>query len=131
MWLPEAHAPEGTLIPLRGAAIRFSVDSRVYRRAAAGLEVFSSRLARAVGAASLRARSLPSTRGALAPSGAAIMAPSPGATNSRGHLGLGSALVAVGDPTAAIPHLQKAAADSDPAVREEAVQALRQMGKER
>jgi predicted CXXCH cytochrome family protein len=47
----------------------------------------------------------------------------------RAHLGLASALVAVGDQAAAILHLQKAAADSDPAVREEAAQALRQMGK--
>jgi len=31
----------------------------------------------------------------------------------RAHLGLGSALVAAGDRTGAVPHLQKAAADSD------------------
>jgi len=37
----------------------------------------------------LRARSLPSTNGAMAPSGAAIMAPSPGATN----IGTASGLV--------------------------------------
>jgi FimV-like protein len=49
--------------------------------------------------------------------------------SGRAHLGLASALVAVGDLTGAIPHLQKAAADSDPAVREEASQMLRQMRK--
>ncbi len=51
--------------------------------------------------------------------------------SGRAHLGLGSALVAVGDLTGAIPHLQKAVVDSDPAVREDAIQMLRQLGKER
>jgi tetratricopeptide (TPR) repeat protein len=51
--------------------------------------------------------------------------------SGRAHLGLGSALAANGDVTAAIPHLQKAASDSDPAVREDAVQALRKLGKGR
>jgi tetratricopeptide (TPR) repeat protein len=47
----------------------------------------------------------------------------------RAHLGLALALVAVGDLPGAIPHLQKAAADSNPAAREAAAQALRQLGK--
>jgi predicted CXXCH cytochrome family protein len=50
--------------------------------------------------------------------------------SGRAHLGLGSALVAVGDLTGAIPHLQKAVVDSDPAVREDAAQMLKQLGKE-
>jgi predicted CXXCH cytochrome family protein len=45
------------------------------------------------------------------------------------HLRLGSALVAAGDLTGAISHLQKAVAGSDPAARDAAAQALRQMGK--
>ncbi len=49
--------------------------------------------------------------------------------SGRALLGLGSALVAVGDGSGAVPYLQKAAAGSDAAVREEAVQALRQLGK--
>jgi predicted CXXCH cytochrome family protein len=49
--------------------------------------------------------------------------------SGRAHLGMASALAATGDVTAAIPHLQKAAGDSDPAIREEALQALRQLGK--
>lgn len=48
-----------------------------------------------------------------------------------GCLGLGSALVAVGNVTGAIPHLQKGAGDTDPAGREQAPQALRQLGKGR
>jgi HEAT repeat protein len=40
-------------------------------------------------------------------------------------------MVAAGDVTGAIPYLQKAAAGSDPTVREEAAQALRQLGKQR
>jgi tetratricopeptide (TPR) repeat protein len=51
--------------------------------------------------------------------------------SGRAHLGLGSALVAAGDLTGAIPHLQKAVVDSDPSVREDAIQMLRQLGKER
>ncbi len=51
--------------------------------------------------------------------------------SGRAHLGLGSAMVAVGDLTGAIPHLQKAVVDSDPAIREDAAQMLRQLGKER
>jgi hypothetical protein len=42
---------------------------------------------------------------------------------------LGAALIAVGDAAGAILHLQKAAAGSDPAVREGAAQMLRQLGK--
>jgi Flp pilus assembly protein TadD len=49
----------------------------------------------------------------------------------RAHLGLGSALAAVGDVSGAVPHLQKAAADSDSAVRGEAAQILRQLRKQR
>jgi predicted CXXCH cytochrome family protein len=49
--------------------------------------------------------------------------------SGRAHLGLAAALLAVGDASNAIPYLQKAAGDSDPAVREEAGQLLRQMGK--
>jgi hypothetical protein len=49
--------------------------------------------------------------------------------SGRAHLGLGSALVAVGDLAGAIPHLEKAAADSDPAVREAAAQTLPSVGK--
>jgi len=51
--------------------------------------------------------------------------------SGRAHLGLGTALAAAGDLTGAFPHLQKAAADADPGVRQEAAQALRQIGKER
>ena len=51
--------------------------------------------------------------------------------SGRAHLGLGSALVVARDLAGAIPHLQKAAADSDPAVREGAVRMLRQIGKDR
>jgi len=51
--------------------------------------------------------------------------------SGRAQLGLGSALVAVGDVSGAQAHLQAAAADSDPEVREEAAQALRQLGKPR
>jgi Flp pilus assembly protein TadD len=49
----------------------------------------------------------------------------------RAHLGLGSALAAVGDVSEAIPHLEKAAGDSDSAVHGEAIHMLRQLGKER
>jgi predicted CXXCH cytochrome family protein len=49
--------------------------------------------------------------------------------SGRAHLGLGSALIATGDVNGALPYLQKAATDSDPAVREAATQALRQIGK--
>lgn len=49
--------------------------------------------------------------------------------SGRAQLSLGTALVAAGDVTGAITHLQKAATGSDAAVREEAVQLLRQMGK--
>jgi predicted CXXCH cytochrome family protein len=48
--------------------------------------------------------------------------------SGRAELGLGSALAALGDLPGAIPHLRKAAADSDMAVREEAVRTLRQLG---
>ena len=71
---------------------RFSADSRVYRSARARRPCFSFSLALRARLVSphdrhrlrtmLRASSLPSTSGALAPSGAAIMAPSPGATNT-------------------------------------------------
>jgi predicted CXXCH cytochrome family protein len=49
--------------------------------------------------------------------------------SDRAQLGLASALLAVGDRAAALPYLQKAAASSDPAVRDEAAQLLRQPGK--
>jgi len=42
---------------------------------------------------------------------------------------LASALMAVGDRAAAMPYLQKAAASSDPAVRDEAARLLRQPGR--
>ena len=48
--------------------------------------------------------------------------------SGRAELGLGSALATVGDVPGAIAHLRKAAADSDPAVRAEASQTLRQLG---
>jgi Flp pilus assembly protein TadD len=48
--------------------------------------------------------------------------------STRAHLGLGSALAATGDPAGAVPHLQKAAAGSDAAAREQAARLLRQLG---
>jgi FimV-like protein len=48
-------------------------------------------------------------------------------SSGRAHLRLAAALIAVGDLTGAIANLQKAAADADPAVREEAAQILRQL----
>ncbi|HZQ50707.1 MAG TPA: tetratricopeptide repeat protein [Bryobacteraceae bacterium] len=51
--------------------------------------------------------------------------------SGRAHLGLGSALAGVGDVTGAVSELEKAAAASDPAVRGEAVQMLREIRKER
>ena len=51
--------------------------------------------------------------------------------SGRGHPGLGSALATTGDLAGAVPHLQKAAAGSDPAAREGAAQILRQLGKGR
>jgi tetratricopeptide (TPR) repeat protein len=47
----------------------------------------------------------------------------------RARLGLGLALAAVGDVTNAIPYLQKAAASVDPALREEAENAIKQLAK--
>jgi tetratricopeptide (TPR) repeat protein/mono/diheme cytochrome c family protein len=44
-------------------------------------------------------------------------------------LGLASALLGAGDKEAALPWLQKAAANAEPAVRSEAVQLLRQLGR--
>jgi predicted CXXCH cytochrome family protein len=49
--------------------------------------------------------------------------------SARAHLGLGSALAAIGDVAGAIPHLQNAAAGSDSAVRGNAAQMLRELGK--
>ena len=49
--------------------------------------------------------------------------------SGKARLGLGTALVALGDLSGAVPHLRKAASDSTPAVREAAVQVLRQLGK--
>jgi predicted CXXCH cytochrome family protein len=46
----------------------------------------------------------------------------------QAELGLGTALAAVGDRAGARLHLQKAAADSDPSVRDQAAQALRTLG---
>jgi predicted CXXCH cytochrome family protein len=45
----------------------------------------------------------------------------------RAHLDLGAMLAELGDVSGAVPHLQKAAASPEPAVREEAVQMLRQL----
>jgi hypothetical protein len=59
--------------------IRFSANSRVYRTAA-GLCFPSFAIAGAVGS-TVQAPSLPSTSGALAPCGAAILAPGLGATD--------------------------------------------------
>ena len=50
---------------------------------------------------------------------------------SRAHLDLGSLLADAGEVPAALPHLQKAAESNQPAVREEATQILRQLGKSR
>ncbi len=47
----------------------------------------------------------------------------------RGHLSLGIALAAVGDTDEAMSHLRKAAVSSDPAVRQEALQTVQQLGK--
>lgn len=78
----DSHSPPGR------SRFRFSVDSRVYRRVRAPRASrflsprergWSVRMTRH----RLRAPSLPSTRGAMAPSGAAIMAPSLGATNTH------------------------------------------------
>jgi predicted CXXCH cytochrome family protein len=49
--------------------------------------------------------------------------------SGRAHLGLGAVLVAVGDRAGAVLELQRAAADSDAEVREQAGQLLRQLGK--
>lgn len=51
--------------------------------------------------------------------------------SARAHLGLGSALAMTGDVARAREHLQKAAAAPDPALREAAVQILRQLGRGR
>jgi predicted CXXCH cytochrome family protein len=51
--------------------------------------------------------------------------------SGRAHLGLGSALTTVGDVTGAVSELEKAAADSDSAVRGKAGQMLRELRKER
>jgi len=47
--------------------------------------------------------------------------------NVRAHLSLGAALAALGDATGATPHLRKAAESADPAVRDDAVQLLKQL----
>lgn len=49
----------------------------------------------------------------------------------RAQLGLGSALAATGDVTGAILHLQKAAADPDPVVRQQATEMLHRIGEKR
>ena len=49
--------------------------------------------------------------------------------SGRAHLGLGAAMAGTGDAAGAVPHLQKAAMDTDPAVRADAAQALQQLGK--
>jgi predicted CXXCH cytochrome family protein len=51
--------------------------------------------------------------------------------SGRAHLGLGTALVAAGDVDGALPHLQKAAAGPDSAIRQQAAELLRQLGKRR
>ena len=48
--------------------------------------------------------------------------------SGRAYLGLASAQLTVRDVAGAIPNLRKAAADTDPAVRQEALQMLRQLG---
>jgi Flp pilus assembly protein TadD len=45
----------------------------------------------------------------------------------RAHYDLGAALADKGDVAGAVPHLQKAAASPQQAVREEAIQALQQL----
>jgi tetratricopeptide (TPR) repeat protein len=50
--------------------------------------------------------------------------------SSRAHLGLGTALAALGDISAAIPHLEKAAASTDAATRERAAAMLQQLKKQ-
>jgi Flp pilus assembly protein TadD len=49
--------------------------------------------------------------------------------SGRVQLGLGLAMMSSGDPAGATPHLQQAATDSDPAIRDEAAAALRKIGK--
>ena len=49
--------------------------------------------------------------------------------SGRAQLGLAAALLGVGNRAAALPYLQKAAANTDPAVRGEASQLLRQLGR--
>jgi predicted CXXCH cytochrome family protein len=51
------------------------------------------------------------------------------AASGRAQLGLGAALIATGEVDSAIPYLQKAAAGPDPALREQAAELLRQLGK--
>jgi hypothetical protein len=84
VWLPEAHALEGT--SLLSGAQQVPVQRRLKSLSHSNLPPL-----RASGFLSpcergwsvrMRAPSLPSTHGALAPSGAAIMAPSLGATNT-------------------------------------------------
>ena len=47
--------------------------------------------------------------------------------SGRGHLALGSALVAIGDRNAAIPHLRRAAPDRDAELRRRAMELLNQL----
>ena len=49
--------------------------------------------------------------------------------SGRGLLGLASALVAMGNVKAAVPSLQRAAGSAEAGIREEAVQALKQLGR--
>jgi tetratricopeptide (TPR) repeat protein len=46
----------------------------------------------------------------------------------QAHFGLAAALIATGDRASAIPHLQKAAAGPDAAIRDQAAEVLRQLG---
>jgi Flp pilus assembly protein TadD len=50
---------------------------------------------------------------------------------ARAHLDLGATLADAGDVAGALPHLQKAAGGPEPAVRQEATQILRELGKGR
>jgi hypothetical protein len=93
--LVRAHGRDSSrkLMPWRGphsspgrSRFRCTTDSRVYRRARGRrwFRLCTPLIAfRARWSTTLRAPSLPSNPGSVAPSGAAIMAPSPGPTNNR------------------------------------------------
>ena len=85
MWLPEAHASEGSRFPLRGAAdpVQRKLQSLSHGKWPRVGRPRCLLFADAVRSGSLRAPSPLSTSGAVAPYGAAIMAPSLGATNTK------------------------------------------------